>query len=201
METRAVAGGRRLRVRIGPAARECEPGASIAVSGVCLTVTDRDDTSTSFDVVAETLDKSTLGAKREGDVVNIELSLRLCDRVDGHFVQGHVDGIATVERIESSPKEHAVWLRPQDNLRAYIVPKGSIALDGVSLTIAKLEGALFSVALIPTTLERTTFRSLARGDRVNVETDIIARTVVHQIVRMSGAADLSMDTLRNAGFL
>ena len=93
-----------------------------------------------FDVITETLEKSTLGSKRPGDHVNLERSLKVNDRLDGHFVQGHVDGRATVDRVQSSPREHVIWLRPDASLGPYIIPKGSVAVDGVSLTIAAVEG-------------------------------------------------------------
>ena len=183
--TRRTAGGRRLCIRIGPLACESKLGDSICVSGVCLTVASLSDDSLEFDVISETLDKTTLGQKRPGDRVNLERSLRLGDRLDGHFVQGHVDGTAQVDRVLASPREHVLWLRPQPHLTPYIVPKGSITIDGVSLTIADVADAAFSVALIPTTLERTTLADLRAGFRVNLESDIIARTIVHRLDQLA----------------
>ncbi len=199
--TTAVSGGRRLRVDVGPIAKEATPGASIAVSGVCLTVAQIDGTVVDFDVITETLERTTLGAKKPGDLVNLERSLRAGDRLDGHFVQGHVDGTATVEKVITSSKEHVVWLRPESHLRPYMIPKGSVAVDGVSLTIAAVEGGLFSVALIPTTLELTTFGKLTKGHRVNIESDILARTIVHQLRAMSTTGGLSMESMQRAGFV
>jgi len=198
-EARAVPGGRRLALRDVPWAAECELGASVAVSGVCLTVTDRGTNNLSFDVIAETLRQSTLGDKNPGDMVNLERSLRVGDRLDGHFVQGHVDGTAAVREIVSSPKEWVVWLQPQKELMPYVISKGSIAIDGVSLTIAEVRGNSFSVALIPTTLERTTFSEFRTGDRVNIESDVVTRTVVHTLARVSGDG-LTIEKLRQAGF-
>lgn len=199
-DARAVPGGRRLTLRDVPWAPECALGASVAVSGVCLTVTDRGPGRLSFDVISETLRKSTLGDKQPGDKVNLERSLRAGDRLDGHFVQGHVDGTATVRAVESSAKEWLVWLAPQESLQSYIIPKGSIAIDGVSLTIAETRDDTFSVALIPTTLDRTTFAQLRAGDRVNIESDIVARTVVYTLARVSGGG-LTIEKLRQAGFV
>ncbi len=191
-----------MRVAVGPMAGECrwtsEPGASICVSGVCLTVVRTADESLEFDVITETLERSTLGSKRVGDRVNLERSLRVGDRLDGHFVQGHVDGTAAVDRIQESTREHVMWLRPEPSLAPYLVPKGSVAVDGVSLTIAAVAGGAFSIALIPTTLERTTLSSLTAGDRVNVESDIITRTIVYRHAEMSQG--LTLETLREAGF-
>ncbi|MCH8261294.1 MAG: riboflavin synthase [Planctomycetes bacterium] len=166
----------------------------------CLTVADRTAQTLAFDVVAETLGKSTLGSKRPGDRVNLERSLQVGDRLDGHFVQGHVDGTACVTRIVSNPREHVVWLRPQPCLRPYMIPKGSVAVDGVSLTLAAVENHDISVALIPTTLDGTTLSSLAVGDSVNIETDIIARTVVQRLSDLSDGGRLTLDTLEKAGF-
>jgi len=199
--TTAASGGRRLRVDVGPIAADTELGASIAVSGVCLTVAHVDGTVVDFDVITETLERTTLGGRKPGDAVNLERSLRAGDRLDGHFVQGHVDGTGTVDKVIASSKEHVVWIRPESHLRPYMIPKGSVAIDGVSLTIASVQGELFSVALIPTTLELTTFGKLARGDRVNLESDILARTIVHHLQAMSAAGGLTMESLQRAGFV
>jgi riboflavin synthase len=199
-DTQPVSGGRRLGLDVGPMARECEPGASVAVNGVCLTVAAGDDSSLAFDVITETLQKSTLGSKHVGDRVNLERSLRVGARLDGHFVQGHVDGTADVQRVQSSAREWVVWLRGEAHLEPYIIPKGSVAVDGVSLTIAEAHGPSFSVALIPTTLEQTTLSSLKSGDRVNIETDIITRTIVHRLSEVSSGGGVTLETLREAGF-
>jgi riboflavin synthase len=199
-ETRAVSGGRRLRVSVGDMAHECPPGSSVCVSGVCLTVAAGSGDELAFDVIKETLNRSTLASKRVGDRVNLERSLRASDRLDGHFVQGHVDGTAILERVQNSPFEYLLWLRPDKSLRPCIIPKGSVAVDGVSLTIAAVAGEAFSIALIPTTLERTTLSSPAAGDVVNIETDIIARTVVHWLSELSAREGLTLETLREAGF-
>lgn len=195
-----VPGGLCLRIDAGPIAAECPPGASVCVSGVCLTVEESSGTRLSFHVIPETLDRSTLGRKQSGDLVNLERSLRVGDRLDGHFVQGHVDGRATVARVQASAQEHVVWLEPDESLHPYLIPKGSVAIDGVSLTIAGMTGSLFSVALIPTTLERTTLSLLRRGDFVNVESDLVARAIVHRLGEMHTAGSLTFDTLREAGF-
>ncbi len=170
------------------------------MSGVCLTVASALDGTLEFDVIRETLETSTLEHRRVGDRVNLERSLRVGDRLDGHFVQGHVDGIARVARVQSSAMEWAVWIEPEAPLLSYVIPKGSVAVDGVSLTIATVDRSLFSVALIPTTLERTTLPSLKVDDRVNIETDIIVRAVVHHLLGVSSSGGLTLDALREAGF-
>lgn len=179
------------------------PGASVCVSGVCLTVTRSDETLIEFDVVPETLERSTLGSLIPGRRLNLEPSLRVGDPLDGHTVQGHVDGRARVARVESGGRGHVVWLEPDDGLMSYIIPKGSVAVDGVSLTVAAIEGRVFSVALIPTTLKATTLGDLQTADTVNIETDILARTIVTTLQRWRGASDgteLTLETLRQEGY-
>ncbi len=200
-DTRPVPGGRRLRVVVGKWASQCRLGASVAVSGVCLTVTSAAGDALEFDVIKETLDTSTLGAKRSADRVNLERALRAGDRLDGHFVQGHVDGTAAVAQIRSSPKEWVIEFKPDAALMPCIIPKGSIAIDGVSLTIASVRDGAFTVALIPTTLEGTTLSSLVVGTKVNIETDMIARTIVHHLAGVQSAGGLTAGTLREAGYL
>ena len=198
--TKAAPRGRRLGIEAGAMAGECKLGASVCVSGVCLTVAAVSGDSIEFDVIRETLDTSTLGKKGTGDIVNLERSLRVGDRVDGHFVQGHVDGTAEVTRVRDTGAEHVVRLRLGTALMPYIIPKGSVTIDGVSLTIAEVDRDTFSVALIPTTLERTTFSSLSAGDLVNIETDILAKTVVHRLEDMGRGSGLTLETLRGADF-
>ena len=116
-------------------------------------------------------------------------------------MQGHVDGVATVKELHTASGEWVVWFEPQPQLLPTIIPKGSIAIDGVSLTIAALSQGRFSVALIPTTLDRTTLANLAVGHNVNIETDMIARTIVHRIEALSPGGSVTLDTLREAGFV
>ncbi len=183
------------------------PGASVAVSGVCLTVVEHTADTAAFDVVPETLAKTTLGGLRPGDRVNLEPGLRAGEPIDGHFVQGHVEGVGTVVRIDRSAG-YVVWTQVPAELMPAIVPKGSIAIDGVSLTVVEVDRAArtFSVALIPTTLERTTLGELREQSRVNVETDILARIVVVQLAAMglredTPASGITLEKLRSAGFV
>ena len=196
---RRVSGGRRLAVHSGGLAERCRVGASLCVNGVCLTVANSEPETLEFDVIQETLDKSTLGSKRVGDEVNLERSLRIGDRLDGHFVQGHVDGTATVERVEAAREEHVLWLRPDACVIQYVIPKGSIAIDGVSLTVAAVRNGLFSVALIPTTLQRTVLSALSSGAVVNIESDIVVRTVVHRLAEMAPPTGVTLNLLHEAG--
>ena len=199
-DTRPVPGGRRLRVAVGDIADACPLGASVAVNGVCLTVAQTMANALDFDAVTETLSKSLLGEKHIGDRLNIERALRVGDRLDGHFVQGHVDGTARVRSIVASAQEHVITLEPPAALMSLMIPKGSVTLDGVSLTIADVTGSTFSVAIIPTTLALTTLVDLQAGDRVNVESDILVRTIMHQLGRTDAPGGLTMDTLRQAGY-
>jgi riboflavin synthase len=192
--------GARLLVDAPDLPRPIADGASICVSGVCLTVIRSDAGSIEFDVVGESLSRSTLGSLAPGSRVNLERSLRAGDGLDGHMVQGHVDGTARIRHIDRS---HMVRFAADDSLMPYIIPKGSIAIEGVSLTIADVADGSFRVALIPTTLAATTLGSLRVGDRVNIETDILARTIVSTLERWRAASQsggITMDLLREQGY-
>jgi len=158
-------------------------GQSIAVNGVCLTVADLAPGTVGFDVIAETLSKTNLGLLVAGDLVNVERSLRVGDRIDGHFVQGHVDGVARLVDTVSNETEFRLRIETPYDLAKYIVPKGSVTIDGVSLTVALVEGRAFEVALIPTTLNLTTLGSRQPGWTFNLETDVISKTIVSFLER------------------
>lgn len=164
------------------------PGDSIACSGCCLTLARPLGDAGGmfvFDAIPETLDKTTLGGWTPGRGVNLEAAARVGDRLDGHVVQGHVDGVGTVERVDTADGWR-VRVRVAAEFARYLVPKGSVTVDGVSLTLAavgvmKDDQPWFEVALIPETLERTTLKDLKAGDRVNIECDITVKTVVHVV--------------------
>ena len=179
-------GGRRLTIDLGPLADGLELGASVAVNGVCLTASGQSGTRADFDVVPETVERSTLGRLSTNAPVNLERSLRIGQGLDGHFVQGHIDGVATVDRRVVEQDRWELWFRAEAQVLTYLVPKGSVAIDGVSLTIARVAEGLFSVALIPTTLSQTTLVDRQPGDLVNVESDILVRTVVHTLGQLGG---------------
>ena len=168
--------GVRLEVET-PLARELEHGDSIAVNGVCLTAVEPRDGSFRADVMAETLRRSSLGPLGAGDEVNVELALRAGDRLGGHMVQGHVDGTGTVEEVRDEGFARVVRIACGPEILRYVVEKGSIAVDGVSLTVASVDDAGFSVSLIPETLERTTLGGAAPGRVVNLEVDVLAKYV------------------------
>jgi len=152
-------------------------GASIAVNGVCLTVTEHDATGFTVDVMAETLERSSLGALAPGDRVNLERAMPADGRFGGHVVQGHVDGIATITARTPGDRWETVDFSLPPGLAAYVVEKGSITVDGVSLTVAHVGEDSFGVSLIPTTLELTTLGHRGVGDVVNLEVDVIAKYV------------------------
>lgn len=153
------------------------PGDSIAVNGVCLTVVDLVDGVFTADVMLETLRRSSLGALDVGSAVNLERAARVDSRLGGHIMQGHVDGVATVARIEPTENWTTMTFELGPGLSRYIVEKGSIAVDGVSLTVVAVDDATFSVSLIPTTLAHTTLGTRRVGDPVNIEVDVIAKYV------------------------
>ncbi len=174
---------------IGPGWGDVAPGESISISGCCLTVAEVGGGELAFDVIPETLARTTLGGLRPGDRVNLERSLRAGDRLGGHMVQGHVDGVGEVvgataaapEDEEGAERGAGVRLRigAGREVMEFVTPKGSITVDGVSLTVAACAREWFEVALIPETLARTTLAALKPGHRVNMETDVLARTVIH----------------------
>lgn len=194
--------GARLMVDAPQLRRPIPDGASVCVSGTCLTVVRSDASRIEFDVVPESLVRTTLGSFTVGHRVNLETSLRAGDGLDGHIVQGHVDGTARVERIRNAG-QWVVSFAPDGELMPYIIPKGSVAVDGVSLTVSQVDQRTFSVALIPMTLRDTTLASLAVGDRVNIETDILVRAVVATLERWRGherSDPLTVDMLRANGW-
>jgi riboflavin synthase len=174
--------GVRLEVET-PLAAELAQGDSIAVNGVCLTAVDPGDGHFKADVMAETLRRSSLGPLSEGDQVNVELPLRAGDRLGGHMVQGHVDGVGTVEDVREEGFARLVRIGAAVDLLRYVVEKGSIAVDGVSLTVAQVDHRGFTVSLIPETLERTTLGLAAPGRVVNLEVDVLAKYVEKLVTR------------------
>jgi riboflavin synthase len=166
-----------LRIRGPLVVSDAAPGASIAVNGVCLTVTEHDSEEFSVDVMAETLRRSSLGSLRTGDRVNLERAMPADGRFGGHVVQGHVDGTSTITRRTVGDRWETVELTLPSTLAAYVVEKGSITVDGVSLTVASVTDDSFSVSLIPTTLALTTLGHKGAGDVVNLEVDVIAKYV------------------------
>jgi len=166
----------RLTIEAG-LARELSPGGSVAVSGVCLTAVDPGETSFTADLSPETVSRSSLGALAEGDSVNLELPLRPTDRLGGHIVQGHVDAVGAIEASSDNGASRDMRVSAPAELLRYVVEKGSVTVDGVSLTVTEVDDTGFSVSLIPETLERTTLGSGSPGRPVNLEVDVIAKHV------------------------
>jgi riboflavin synthase len=178
----STADGVRLAIE-SSLARELTEGASIAVNGVCLTAVGLCGERFGADVMHETLRRSSLGDVGEGARVNLELPLRAADRLGGHVVQGHVDGVGVVTGVRQEGFARVLTVQAPEEVLRYVVQKGSIALDGVSLTVAALEGSAFEVSLIPETLERTNLGSAAEGTPVNLEVDVLAKYVERLAVR------------------
>ena len=179
-------GGVRLRIAYGPAvAGRMAIGSSLAVAGVCLTAVELEDSSCVVELSAETLQRSRLGELGAGDEVNLEPALRAGDALGGHWVQGHVDGVLRVVERQDQGAHRVLAFDLPERLRPFLVEKGSVALDGVSLTVAHVRSDRFEVALIPHTLEATTLGALAVGDAVHYEIDVLAK-YVHQALLAGG---------------
>jgi riboflavin synthase len=197
----------RLEVDLGELLADLRPGASVAINGVCLTLAEQRGSVGGFDVVPETWRLSNLQYLKTGDLVNAERSLRVGDRLDGHFVQGHVDGIGRIDRIQRQGGEHKVWIAVAADLMPYVVRKGSVAVDGISLTVVEAGSNCFSIVLIPTTLARTVLGRRQPGEAVNIETDILARLIVSRLEALAGATASALpgrvtwQNLHESGFL
>jgi riboflavin synthase len=172
-----------LRIRLGRLGRGLKTGDSVSVSGACLTVSKLSKGEAEFQMVAETVRRTSLGSLKPSDKVNIERSLKVGERLEGHFVLGHVDGTGIVEDIIEKPTETTIWIKLDDKLAKSVVPKGSIAVDGVSLTLVDIDGEKVSISLIPHTLKMTTLGKRSKGDMVNIETDILGKYVSQNMGR------------------
>jgi len=196
-----TAGAMQLTVDLGKMADETKVGDSIAVNGTCLTVTDLAGSIASFDVSSETLAKSTLGGLKPSSEVNVELAVKPDGRFGGHIVAGHIDGVAVIKTIDKQGRFANIKFGTDAELLDQMVVKGSVAIDGISLTIAGLDQNSFSVAIIPQTLAKTTLGSAKVGDEVNIEIDIIAKMVKKQIEKILPQKEkLTIDKLKQLGF-
>lgn len=190
----------------------CSPkrGDSIAVNGVCLTYAPTDNAATThltFDVIRETLERSTLSSLKPADKVNLEPSLTPDSPLGGHFVQGHVDAVGTIADFKHTPDESRLTIQTTPKIMPYLIPKGSITIDGISLTLASVNVSAnrFTVALIPTTLALTTLNNAKPGNKINLETDMIARTIIHYLTNFNNPdnpanTSITLDKLHEAGF-
>ena len=165
-------------VNLGTHSKGLKIGQSVALNGVCLSVTKITKNQCTFEMIDETIKKTDLGNLKVGGIVNIERSLKVGDRMEGHFVLGHVDGVGIIKKFEKKPKEVKLWFEIPKKLSKYVVKKGSIALDGISLTVVDVKKNNASVCLIPHTMKVTNFNSKKVGDKINIETDILGKYIL-----------------------
>jgi riboflavin synthase len=201
--SRVGSGAMRLSVDLGKIAdtpQACKVGDSIAVNGVCLTAAKITGSVAVFDVSGETIAKSTIGNLKTGAQVNIERALAADGRFGGHFVLGHVDGTGVIKKIEKKGEFVDITFAAEKSLLDNMVVKGSAAVDGISLTVAELNKDSFSVALIPETIKRTTLGTAKPGDKVNIETDLIVKTIKKHLEQFAPKQDLTIEKLQNLGF-
>jgi len=194
-------GNRRLTVSSSELVTELKTGDSIAVSGVCLTAVEITPTSVGFDLAEETWNRTSFSRIKEGALVNLELPMRADGRFGGHIVQGHVDGTGKFLALEAIPGTDNYWLRiaiPPE-LARYVIFKGSLSIEGISLTVAGVEGTRVTVAIIPHTVEMTNLKSLTSGDPVNLEVDVIAK-YVEKMMQGDVNSALTVEKLVEAGF-
>lgn len=196
---RVAGGGKELSIDLGPLSDGIEIGGSVAVDGTCLTAREIRSPGAVFEVVGTTVSATTLGEFQVGRRVNLERPITLSDRLGGHLVQGHIDGTATLAKWTGQGASRMARFEAPKKLTDYMIPRGSVAVNGVSLTIADLADGSFAVALISETLAATNLGDLQPGQRVNIETDLIGKYVARFL---SGAKDggVSLDTLREHGF-
>lgn len=204
LERRPLGRSAKLRVRTHLPIAEIHPGDSIAVQGACLTVETVDETGQclTFHCLHETLARTNLAAVAPGTLVNLERALRLSDRLGGHLVAGHVDATAPILRLERHEDDIEVTVASPDSLQELLVPKGSVAVNGISLTIAALQANAFSVRIIPHTWDHTSLRGAAPGDPVNLEGDLVGKFVLRRLdLRAASSGGVTWDDLGRAGFL
>ncbi len=190
-----------LTVDLGELASDGRIGDSIAINGVCLTITSLEGGLATFELSGETLARSTLGKLKPSSQVNVERAIRAADRFGGHFVQGHIDGTATIKAIDKRGRFADIKFAAGAELLDAMIAKGSVAVDGISLTIAGIDRNSFTVALIPETLNKTTLSQVKIGDEVNIETDIIVKTIKTQLEKiLPQTQSLTAEKLKELGF-
>jgi len=201
-EIRITGEKRRLTITCSKLLPEIKIGDSASVSGICLTVVEINKTSFSADLAQETWVRTSLSRLSPGALVNLELPMRANGRFDGHIVQGHVDGIGTVMSLVPIPEgnDYVLTINVPSELMRYIVAKGSLSIEGISLTVAAIEGTEVRVALIPHTAEVTNLKSLDAGDPVNLEVDVIAKYVEKMIGEKKAESSITLEKLVQAGF-
>jgi len=195
-------GNRRLTISSSQLVKELGTGNSIAVSGVCLTAVEITPKSFAADLAAETWERTSFSRIKKDALVNLELPMQANGRFGGHIVQGHVDGTGTFLALDPIPDADDYWLRIEipPELARYVIFKGSLSIEGISLTVAKIEGTSVTVAIIPHTVEMTNLKSLKPGDPVNLEVDVIAKYVEKMLRGDSGSGGLTVERLVSQGF-
>jgi riboflavin synthase len=195
-------GNRRLTISSSKLVKELGKGNSIAVSGVCLTAVEITPKSFAADLAAETWERTSFSRIKKGALVNLELPMQANGRFGGHIVQGHVDGTGKFLALDPIPDADDYWLRIEipPELARYVIFKGSLSIEGISLTVAKIEGTGVTVAIIPHTVEMTNLKSLKPGDPVNLEVDVIAKYVEKMLRGDSGNSGITVDRLVSEGF-
>jgi len=191
--------GVRLRIQYENDADPVQLGESIAINGVCLTAEEMDKKGFSVSAVHETLNSTTLAELRQGSKANLERSLKVGDRIGGHFVFGHVDGVSTIIDVRRTSEDHVLSVEIPNCCENYLIEKGSVALDGISLTIQAVQNSFFTIAIVPHTANTTTLGEKTKGDRVNIEADMLAKYVQKKCSdRPNFPFDL--DSLKKLGF-
>lgn len=190
-----------LSIDLGELADDGRIGDSIAINGACLTIAKLEGGLATFEISGETLARSTLGKLKPSSQVNVERAIKAADRFGGHFVQGHIDGTATIKTIDKRGEFADIKFTAEAELLDAMIAKGSVAVDGISLTIAGIDRNSFTVALIPETLNKTTLSQLKIGDEVNIETDIIVKTIKTQLEKiLPQTQSLTAEKLKELGF-
>ena len=169
----------KVLVDLGKNSKGLKIGQSVALNGVCLSATKITKNLCMFEMIDETIKKTDLGNLSIGSLINVERSLKVGERLEGHFVLWHIDGVSTITKIEQKPKEVKVWFKIPKNLTKYVVQKGSIALDGISLTVVDAKKSIASVCLIPHTVKITNFKTKEIGDKLNIETDVLGKYILN----------------------
>ena len=168
----------KMKIKLGKIAKGLKIGDSVAINGVCLTAINISKDIAEFEMVGETIKKTNLGTLQSGNKVNIERSLKVGQRLEGHFVLGHVDGVGIISKIEKQPNQIKIWTKVPKELSKYIIKKGSVTVDGISLTVVDVLKDNFSVSIIPHTMKITNLSYKKAGDKVNIETDILGKYIL-----------------------
>ena len=168
----------KMKINLGKIAKGLKVGDSVAINGVCLTAINISKGIAEFEMVGETIEKTNLGSLESGDRVNVERSLKVGERLEGHFVLGHVDGVGTISKLEKQTNQVKIWIKIPKELSKYIIKKGSVTVDGISLTVVDVLKDQFSVSIIPHTMKITNLNYKKVGDKVNIETDILGKYIL-----------------------